>query len=95
LTGISNPLLHTYIKNCEQAWYGWPCDRRIVELTRQWALEGDAARRKEIVDALQQAHMENVTYVPLGQYRSIIAYRKQLTGLIRGPALFYWNIEKN
>ena len=38
--------------------------------------------------------MENVSYIPLGQYRSVIAYRKELTGLIRAPALFYWNIEK-
>jgi hypothetical protein len=30
----------------------------------------------------------------LGQYRSVIAYRKELTHLIRAPALFYWNIEK-
>jgi len=95
LTGISNPLLHTYIKNCDQAWYGWPCDRHIVELTRAWALEGDAGKRREIVDALQKAHLENVTYVPLGQYRSIIAYRKELMGLIRGPALFYWNVAKH
>jgi peptide/nickel transport system substrate-binding protein len=94
LTGIGSPLLHTYVKNCEQAWYGWPCDRRIVDLTRQWSLETDAARRKQLIDELQKAHMENVSYIPLGQYRSIIAYRKQLTGLIRSPSLFYWNIEK-
>jgi peptide/nickel transport system substrate-binding protein len=94
LTGIGNPLLHTYVRNCEQAWYGWPCDKKIVELTRQWALEVDSAKRKQITDELQKAHMENVTYVPLGQYRSIIAYRKDLSGVIRAPALFYWNIEK-
>ena len=95
LTGISNPLLHTYVKNCEQAWYGWPCDRKIVELTRQWALEPDPVKRKAITDELQKAHMENVSYIPLGQYRSVIAYRKELTNLIRAPALFYWNIEKH
>ncbi len=46
LTGIGNPLLHNFVKNCEQAWYGWPCDQRIVDLTRQWALETDTAKRK-------------------------------------------------
>jgi peptide/nickel transport system substrate-binding protein len=35
-----------------------------------------------------------VTYVPLGQYRNVIAYRKAQTGDIPGPALIYWNIEK-
>ena len=67
---------------------------KIVDLTRQWALETDNAKRKAITDQLQHAHMDNVSYIPLGQYRSIIAYRKELTGLIRAPSLFYWNIEK-
>ena len=31
--------------------------------------------------------MENVSYIPLGQYRSIIAYRKELTGLIPGAGV--------
>ena len=95
LTGIANPLLHTYSKNCEQAWYGWPCDQRVVELSRQWALETNAAKRKQLIDELQKVHMDNVSYIPLGQYRSVIAYRKNIAGVIESPALFYWNLEKN
>jgi peptide/nickel transport system substrate-binding protein len=94
LTGISNPILHTYSKNCEQAWYGWPCDPKIVELSKKWALEVDAGKRKQIVDELQRLHLEQVSYLPLGQYKSVIVHRKELKGVIRGPALFYWNIEK-
>ncbi|MBI3375337.1 MAG: ABC transporter substrate-binding protein [Betaproteobacteria bacterium] len=94
MTGIANPVLHTYSMNCEQAWYGWPCDKRIVDLSRQWALELDAAKRKQIIGELQRVHMENVTYIPLGQYRSVIAYRKNVKGMIASPSLFYWNIEK-
>jgi peptide/nickel transport system substrate-binding protein len=94
LTGIANPLLHIFAKNCDEAWYGWPCDKRIVDLSRQWALETDAAKRKQITDELQRVHMENVSYIPLGQYRSVIAYRKALKGVLPGPALFYWNVEK-
>jgi hypothetical protein len=36
-----------------------------------------------------------VTLIPVGQYQSVIAARKSLTGLIPGPALFYWNIDKS
>jgi len=94
VTGISNPLVHNFVKNCEQAWYGWPCDPRIVEKTRAWALESDEAKRKIIIEDLQRLHLENVSYVPLGQYKPAIIYRKELKGVIRGPAIFYWNIEK-
>ena len=94
ITGISNPLLNTFARNCEDAWFGWPCDRRVPELTERWTYETDAAKRAAILKELERVHLEAVTYIPLGQYRSAIAYRRNLRGLLPGPALFYWNIEK-
>jgi peptide/nickel transport system substrate-binding protein len=94
VTGIANPLTHNFVKNCEQAWYGWPCDERLVELGQQWALETDSEKRQELIDELQRLHLENVTYIPVGQYRPAIIYRKEISGVIPGPALFYWNIKK-
>ncbi|MEJ0071994.1 MAG: hypothetical protein WDO24_28380 [Pseudomonadota bacterium] len=66
---ISSPLLDPFVRNCDQAWYGWPCDQRVPELTRQWTFETDPAKRREILDALQRAHLDNMTNIPLGQYR--------------------------
>jgi peptide/nickel transport system substrate-binding protein len=94
VTGISNPLLDNYAKHCDNAWYGWPCDPEVVKLTDAWAEETDPARRQQLVLDLERLHLRDVTQVPLGQYQSQIAYRKNLTGVIPGPALFYWNIDK-
>jgi len=94
LTGIANPLLNTFARNCEDAWFGWPCDRRVPQLIEAWTYETDPAQRQQILKRLEQVHIENVTLVPLGQYRSVIAYRRSLRGLLPGPALFYWNVEK-
>ena len=33
--------------------------------------------------------------MPLGQFQSVTAYRKSLTGLIQASAMFYWNISKS
>jgi peptide/nickel transport system substrate-binding protein len=93
-TGIANPLTHNFLKNCEQAWYGWPCEPRIVELSTAWALESDESRRSELVDELQRLHLENVSYIPLGQYRPAIIFRNEITDVIPGPAIFYWNLKK-
>jgi len=93
-TGIANPLTHNFVKNCEQAWYGWPCEPKIVEFSREWALEADEDKRRAILDEIQRLHLDNVTYIPLGQYKPAIIYRKELSGVIPGPAVFYWNIEK-
>jgi len=94
VTGISNPLLDNYVKHCDSAWYGWPCDPDVVRLTDAWAAETDSGRRQSLLVELERLHLKDVTQVPLGQYQSQIAYRKSLSGVIPGPALFYWNIDK-
>ncbi len=95
ITGISNPLLNTFVRNCDDAWFGWPCDRRVGELTRAWTYEVDPEKRRQILKRLERVHLEAVTQIPLGQYRSVIAHRRALHGLLPGPALFYWNIDKS
>jgi peptide/nickel transport system substrate-binding protein len=94
MTGISTPLTNNFVRSCEQAGFGWPCDRRINTLSDDWAFESDPARRAGLVHQLNRLHVENVTAIPLGQYRSALAYRSSLRGLIPAPAVFYWNIEK-
>jgi peptide/nickel transport system substrate-binding protein len=38
---------------------------------------------------------ETVPYIPTGQWCPMAAYRNCLKGVINGPALFMWNIEKS
>ncbi len=94
ITGISNPLLNTFARHCEAAWFGWPCDQRVGQLTEAWTFEADPAKRTSILKQLEKLHNEIVTLIPLGQYRSVIAHRTELRGVLPGPALFYWNLEK-
>lgn len=94
MTGISTPLTNNFVRNCEQAGFGWPCDRRISAMTDEWTFEPDAARRQALLTDLNRRHIESVTAIPLGQYRNAIAYRQGLKGLIPAPAVLYWNIEK-
>ena len=94
MTGISTPLTNNFVRNCERAGFGWPCDRRIDAKSDEWTFETDATRRAALLTELNRLHVENVTSIPLGQYRNAIAYREGLKGLIPAPAVLYWNIEK-
>ena len=94
ITGIENPLLNVFVGNCEGGWFGWPCDARVAPLNEAWTFEPDTARQREILRELERVHVANVTNIPLGQYRSVVAHRRNLRGLLPGPALFYWNLEK-
>ncbi|MBS7811889.1 ABC transporter substrate-binding protein [Roseococcus pinisoli] len=94
MTGIATPLTNNFVRNCEQASFGWPCDRQISAMSEAWTFETDEARRRSLMTELNRLHIRNVTTIPLGQYRSAIAYREGLRGLIPAPAVFYWNVEK-
>ena len=95
IAGISNPLIHSFAKNCDKAWYGWPCEEKVPNLIRNWALESNSDTRADLVDQIQELNYQNVTYIPLGQYRPVVAYRKEIQDVIPSPSLFYWGLKKS
>jgi peptide/nickel transport system substrate-binding protein len=59
---------------------GWPCDAKVDELRTAWIKEPDAAKRKQIVDALQRRIYEAPPYIPYGQYPAVYGMRKDVKG---------------
>ncbi len=92
---LTLPVSHPGISGaCEKAWFGWPCDGRLKELSTGWALQPDADKRREIARAIQARAYEIVPYVPYGQWTRPLAYRKSLKGLLITPTAVLWNVEK-
>src|SRR3546814_7413818 len=82
IAGIANPLIHTFSKNCDQAWYGWPCEPQIVELSRKWALESDPAKAKALVDQIQtrsEAHTSDLQSLMRISYAVLCLKKKNTT----------------
>ena len=79
----------------EKAWFGWPCDAKIESLRAKFAATTDAAQQKVIAIEIQALANELVTYIPLGQYTTPIAYRDNISGIIKAPVMFLWNVTKN
>ena len=92
---LTRPVSHPGVSGaCEKAWFGWPCDEELQRLSNAWALEPDPAERKRIALALQVRAYEVVPYVPYGQWRRPLAYRKSLRGLLITPTAVLWNVSK-
>jgi len=51
-------------------------------------------QRKKIAAEIQERAFETVPYVPTGQWLTKTVYRKDVKGIITGPAFFMWNVEK-
>ena len=90
-----NPWLNPPLpSNGDKAWFGWPKDDGIEQLRVEWLKASDSEARQEIAAKIQQRAFETVPYIPTGQYLPKTAYRKNVKGVINGPALFMWNVEK-
>jgi peptide/nickel transport system substrate-binding protein len=67
---------------------GWPDSPAIEALRARWLDAPDLAGQKAIAQEIQLQAMQDVPYVPAGQYLQPVAYRKNLTGMLNGVPVF-------
>jgi len=92
---ILDPVMMGFLNaGCDQAMFGWPCDKEIESLRDQYARETDPARRKAIAEAAQVRATQYPTHIPLGQWFQPAAMRKNIDGMVQAPVTVFWNVEK-
>ena len=95
--GSANPVLHTWIgAACDKGLFGWPCDQEIEKLRTAFAFAQTEDERKKIAKELQQRAMEQVVYIPFGQWNTPLAYRAdKIDGIVPNTGLaVLWGITK-
>ena len=95
--GASNPVLHSWIgAACDKGAFGWPCDAKVEELRNAYAFAQTETEKKQIARDLQVRAIEQVVYIPFGQWDSPYAYRAdRLEGIVPNTGLVVlWNITK-
>ena len=89
---LSNPFL-VALGPQASAW-GWPTDPRTEELRLKFATAPDAAARKAVASEIQARAYEQVLYLPLAQFTTPSAWRDNLSGVLKSPAMLLYNIDK-
>jgi peptide/nickel transport system substrate-binding protein len=95
--GSANPVLHTWIgAACDKGLFGWPCDAKIEELRNAFGMAQSEEERKKIANDLQGRAMEQVVYIPFGQWDTPLAYRSdKIDGIVPNTGLaVLWGITK-
>ena len=69
-------------------------DAKVEALREQWIDSSDAAEEKRLAAEIQQEVLTQALYVPLGQYFQSAAWRKTVTGHLKGPVPVFWNVQK-
>lgn len=77
---------------CDKGWFGWYCSEQMEKLRTEWVRTTDAARRKQLAEQIQVLAVDEVPYVPWGQWLQPDAYRRNVRGLIQFGIHVFWNI---
>ncbi len=93
---VMNPLVNLPLigRGAEGGWFGWPDAPEIEALRDDYARATDPAEQKRIAEEIQRLAYDEVMYVPLGQYITPTAWRTSLSGVLKGPVPYFWNISK-
>jgi peptide/nickel transport system substrate-binding protein len=79
----------------EKGWFGWFDDPGLEAMKRRFAEETDLGRQKAIAEEIQVYALHTLaTHGYLGQWYQPVAHRKTVTGVLPGPAPYFWNLKK-
>lgn len=85
-----NPAGNTNLRG-EGAVAGWYKSEKMGALRAQWLAAPDLAAQQSICRDIQALAFEEIPYYPVGLYKQPTAYRKSITGILDGTAVF-WNV---
>jgi peptide/nickel transport system substrate-binding protein len=74
--------------NGKQAWFGWPTAPKLESLRDAWLHSADPAEQKALAADMQRQAYVDAPCMPLGLYYQPVAYRGDLTGMMKGLVLF-------
>jgi peptide/nickel transport system substrate-binding protein len=60
-------------------------------LRSEWLAASELAEQQRICREIQAVAFDEIPYIPIGLYKQPTAYRKAITGILGGTAVF-WNV---
>jgi peptide/nickel transport system substrate-binding protein len=90
-----NPASHASIRgHGANAWPGWPTIPAMEAQRNAWFDAPNDAAALAATTEMQRLAFEEVPYVPTGMYYQPTAYRRNLTGMLKGQPPLFWNIRR-
>jgi peptide/nickel transport system substrate-binding protein len=86
---LDNPAGNLLLRgNGMDAWYGWPTAPKLEAIRDQWLHALDLPTQKALAADMQRQAFQDAPAIPLGLYYQPVAYRADLTGMMKGLILF-------
>jgi peptide/nickel transport system substrate-binding protein len=85
---------HAIRGNGEKAWFGWPNVPDVETEVYAWFDAKSLDEEKAAIRRLNKAALDNVIYAPTGFFLGYQAWRKNVSGIVKGPLPFFWDVTK-
>jgi peptide/nickel transport system substrate-binding protein len=90
-----NPVVYNAVRaNGDGAWFGWPNVPQVEAEVPNWLAATTLEEERRVIGRLNRAALENVVYAPTGFFLGYQAWRRNLSGVVKGPIPFAWGVSK-
>ncbi len=90
-----NPAVYSAIRaNGDKAWFGWPNIPSVEKEVEAWFDAKNLDEEKAAVGRLNKEAFANGVYAPTGFFQVYQAWRTNITGIVKGPLPFLWDVKK-
>ncbi|HMA72469.1 MAG TPA: ABC transporter substrate-binding protein [Xanthobacteraceae bacterium] len=79
----------------DKAWFGWPDVPAVEAEVAAWYEAKTLGEEKAAIGRLNKAAIEGVVYAPTGFFLMYQAWRKNVSGVVKGPLPFFWGVSKS
>jgi peptide/nickel transport system substrate-binding protein len=91
---VINPAVHFGLSGAgPRSWFGWPDIPQLEKLVIDWVRTTDEPKRARLADEIQRVALDEVTYVPWGEWSQPTALRKNVRDVLRFGAPLFWNVK--
>ena len=93
--GCINPASYNAIRATgDTAWFGWPKSEAVEAEVTAWFDAMTLDEEKAAIRRLNKAALDFVVYAPTGFFLAYQAWRKNVSGVVKGPLPFFWGVSK-
>ena len=89
------PVTYAHLRaSGNDAWFGWPKDPRVEAEIAAWFEAKTPDEEKAAARRINKAALDHVVFAPFGFWLSHQAWRRNVTGIVKGPLPFFWGVGK-
>jgi peptide/nickel transport system substrate-binding protein len=90
-----NPAPYTAVRGSgDKAWFGWPNSPGVEKEVENWFEAASLDDEKAAIARLNTSALEDVVFAPTGFFLTYQAWRKNVSGVAKGPLPFFWGVSK-